>query len=44
MAKKLVFALLFAAVAVATARDMLAAKPSLSISQLPKNLQSLHAR
>jgi len=44
MAQKLVLALLCAAVAVASARDMLAAKPTLSVSQLPKKLQDLNAR
>jgi len=44
MAQKLVFALLCAAIAVASAREMLASKPALSIAQLPKGLQALNSR
>jgi hypothetical protein len=44
MARKLVLAVLFAAVAMATARELLAPLPALSVSSLPKNLQELNER
>lgn len=44
MARKLVLAVLFAAVAFATARELLAPLPSISIAALPKELQKLNER
>ena len=44
MARKLVLALLCAAVAVAAARELLAPLPTLSVASLPKQLQELNER
>jgi hypothetical protein len=44
MAQKLVLALLCAAVALASARDLLASLPTMSVSSLPDKLQELNKR
>lgn len=44
MATKLLFAILCVAVASATARELTAARPVLSIASLPAELQELNAR